>query len=341
MTPPRILMTGATGALGRSVAAELVERGCELVVLVRGRDDRDARRRVCQALGRASAGIEVVRGDLRAEDVVSNRAGRALARSADVVVHAAATTELGLPLEAARRVNVSGTRAVLRLAHRIPALQKVVHVSTAFVAGKRCGHVLEPQLQHAGFVSAYEQSKYEAERLVRAHSQVLPIAIVRPSVVVERPDTPRTSPFWRAMGLVATGRLPFLPGRPTNTLDLISLEDAASAIARLVLARGALGTYHVASGDRAPRVTDVVREAAGRSIRFLDRGRFDQEARRLSALRDAAGSYEDVAAFVQMLGFPKTFDTARAEAVLGRHPCSGAPLSALGTSFPVARVATC
>ena len=53
------------------------------------------------------------------------------------VVHCGASISFDLPLEEARRINVDGTRAVLDLAGRAGA--RVVHVSTAYVAGAQPG----------------------------------------------------------------------------------------------------------------------------------------------------------------------------------------------------------
>jgi nucleoside-diphosphate-sugar epimerase len=179
-------------------------------------------------------------------------------------------------------------------------------------------------------VNAYERSKYEAERLVRAHSQVLPIAVVRPSIVISTLAPASRSALPLTLDLVSRGLLPVLPGAPTNTLDVIPADDAAAAIARIVLARGALGTFHVASGDRAPRVTDVFRVGAHRPVRFVDRAHFPSEAAQLP-------SYDGIAPVIAALAYPKTFDTARAEAVLAGHPCRGNPLDALVPSSPLTR----
>lgn len=326
MATPRVLMTGATGSFGRCVAAELLEAGCELMVLVRGRDEMDARRRAHQAIGFPQRRLRVLHGDVTEEGLGLGRAGRAVARSAEVVLHAAAATDWGLDLDAARRVNFEGTRNVLALAHRIPGLQKLVHVSAASVAGKRCGHVLEPQLENAGFNDAYERSKFEAERIVRAHSQVLPIAVLRPSIVIEPPEAARRSALRVLLDLVSSGVLPMLPGAPTNTLDVIPVADAAAATARVALARGAFGTFHIASGDRAPRVTDIVRVGARRPVRFVGQADCSREADRLPA----PGS---IASLIAALLHPKTFDTARTEAALGGHPCTSDPLHALAPSL--------
>ena len=331
MTGSRVLMTGATGSFGRHLALELLERGCELVLLVRGRDDADARRRVLTALGCAHPGVRVVRGDICSPGLRLGRSDAVLARAVDVVVHAAATTEFGLPFPEARRVNLDGTRNVLEFVNRMPRVERFVHLSTAFVAGKRCGRVLETQLHHdAGFINGYDRSKNEAERLVRTQGATLPVTILRPSVVVEPAKSAGACALWFALNLVERGLVPVLPGGPANRLDLVPAADAAAASATLILAPGSIGTFHVASGDRAPRIADVVRVGAGRSVRFVDRALFAGELKRLR-LRNprAAGLYDALGTFIDLLAYPKTFDTRRAETTLGRHPCNGDPLEAL------------
>ena len=304
----RVLLTGASGSFGRYLAAELLERDCELVVLVRKRDVD-------------LPGVTVVRGDVagRLPDLPP----------VDIVVHSAATTDFGLSLADARATNVEGTRTMLRLARRMPHLEKFAHISTAFVAGRRRGLMLETELRHdAGFVNAYEQSKYEAEQLTRVAARELPVVNVRPSVVVE----PRggRSALWFALGLIERGLLPALPGAPHNPLDIVPAKDAARAAADLILEPGVLGTFHVASGPRAPRIADVVRTGTGRTVRFVEEHRFPVELARLHEKNPgAARSYDALATFVRALAYPKRFDTTLAEYALGRRPCEVDPLDAL------------
>ena len=341
MNTPRVLLTGATGSFGRRLALDLHAAGCELVLLVRGRDAADARQRAFGALGAALADVTVVRGDVGEERLGLRRSDALLACSADIVVHAAATTEFGLPLEQARQANLEGTRNVLALAERSPALERLVHVSTAFVAGQRCGRVLECELEHdAGFVNSYEQSKHEAERLVSSRHNALPIAILRPSVVAEPAEVAGMCALWFVLRLIERGLLPVLPGAPTNPVDLIDAADAAAASASLILAHDALGTFHVASGERAPRLDDIIVAGAGRSVRYVERDRLGFELERLRRIHPlAARSYDALASFLELLTFPKLFDTSRAAAALGHEPCTTDPLQTLVPSPRAIRAA--
>jgi len=327
----RVLLTGGTGAFGRRLAAVLHDHGCELVLIVRGCDDAEARRRAVSAVGRGGPKVHVLRGDLGESSLGLSGRGLRLAQSADLLVHAAATTDFLRPLEETRRVNVGGTRNLLAFAETMPALERLVYVSTAFVAGKRTGLILEENVagDGPGFVTAYERTKHEAEHVVGSWDAA-PSAILRPSVVIE-PRTARDSTaFWFVLSLIARGWLPVLPAPPATRLDLIPSSDAAIASAELALSPAVRGVFHIASGTRAPLITDIVRIGAGRRVRLIGREAFAAELEGLRARhRAAARAYSGIREFIDLLAYPKTFDTSRTEAVLGRPACAGDPLDAL------------
>ena len=147
----RVLLTGATGRLGRCLAQELVLTGCELVLLVRATSPEAALDRVRAALGGSVdlRRVTVLCGDLtHAELGLRMRDRRRLRASVDFVLHAAATTSFTSPLEKARATNVAATQNLLAFVERTSRLSRIGHVSTAFVAGKRTGRILESELEH-------------------------------------------------------------------------------------------------------------------------------------------------------------------------------------------------
>jgi thioester reductase-like protein len=94
------------------------------------------------------------------------------------------------------RVNVGGTRNVVDLSRSLPHLKQFHHVSTCYVAGKREGVILEPELRHdAGYRNYYEESKYLAELEVDSAKAELPITIYRPSVVCGDSQTGETGKY--------------------------------------------------------------------------------------------------------------------------------------------------
>jgi thioester reductase-like protein len=201
-----IAVTGATGFLGLHLVRELLRDRGNAVVLLAHAGSGDAMSRVLAFLeltGMPPPMIAEARGRMRVVlvDVRAPRLGlaepdfRRLADQLDAVWHSAGNVRLNDDLAALRRVNVEGTRHVLELAGAGRGRPAMFHVSTAFVAGSRTkGAVYEDELDHGdGFENPYEQSKFEAEVLVREWSarHDHPVVVLRPGVLVTgRPSHP-------------------------------------------------------------------------------------------------------------------------------------------------------
>src|SRR5204863_5985469 len=101
--------------------------------------------------------------------------------------------------EASRRTNVEGTRRVLEFAercHERGGLRRLCYISTAYVAGEHSGPFSEDDLDVGQrFRNPYEQSKFEAERLVTRWPSRMPITVVRPSIIVGESDSGWTASF--------------------------------------------------------------------------------------------------------------------------------------------------
>ena len=333
-----VLLTGATGAFGRCIARELLERGCELVLLVRGSSEIEATCRVLAALDTrdASRSVTVLHGDISLPGLgLEPRAANVLRSTLDGIVHAAATTAFGSPLADARRVNVGGTCNVLDFAQTVDGLRSVGYVSTTFVAGRRVGTIAESELVHGeGFVTTYEQSKYEAELLVRAAAEAIPLTIFRPSVIVGGETAGKPSALFFVLSMIRRGLLPILPAGRHTRLDLIDARDAAAAFATLLGGADGGGTYHLASGTEAPLVSEVVRAAGAPQVRFVDEDAFAGELRWLRRAEPRAATlYERLAKFIGILAYPKIFDTSAAAAALNGPVRHADPLAGIRAAF--------
>ena len=157
-----------------------------------------------------------------------------------------------------------GRRHVLELAGEIDrdhGLERLVHVSTAYVAGERKGTIEEgPPTDRFGFASPYERSKYEGEMLVRAAMDKLPIAIARPAMVVGDSRSGAITTFntvYAPLRLYMTGRLRVFPMRPDLRANIVPVDHVADAIVRMASDPAAAGTtYHLtapADPSRRPR----------------------------------------------------------------------------------------
>lgn len=260
-TQPTVLVTGATGLVGFDLLTRALTQRPNLraLVLVR-RPERWAL--LLPRLGALRARVTALQGDLRKPGLGLATPDRVQLRGCVTqVVHAAADVGFARPLAEARASNTQGTARLLELAAECPRLERLLYVSTAFVAGKHCGTILEQDNgPGAGWVNAYEQSKYEAEALVRGSG--LPWTIARPGLILcNRAGGPveqlnaahHTFRLWR------NGLVPMMPGSDSTAVDVVSLEEVGSGLLTLLGHSDAVGaTVHLCAGMSAMRLADAL-----------------------------------------------------------------------------------
>ncbi|HEX4418609.1 MAG TPA: dephospho-CoA kinase [Kofleriaceae bacterium] len=264
---PATLVTGFPAFTAKRMIGKLLaeEPETKLYVLATGAAAAEAAQFLATLPDHAAA--EVLAGDVCDMDLgLSSAEYRALSRELTWIHHLAGVYFMGVDEATARRVNVTGTRTVLDLARDATRLERVVHWSTAMVSGDHRGAFREDDLE-AGqkFRNAYERTKFEAERLVRAAMRQLPITVVRPGIIVGDSRTGEIDTFdgpYYLMVLIATNesrvRLPLL-GRSAAPLHLVPIDyvvDAAWHIARSEAAAGK--TFHLV--DPAPLAARAVFE---------------------------------------------------------------------------------
>ena len=275
-----VLLTGATGFVGMELLARYLERTDRSVVaIVRAQDDDAAGRRLDGVLnnlfgyraGRFGDRVTAVAGDLTAPRLGMPVARwERLAAESTTIVHGAASVSFGLPLDEARAINVDGTRRMLELAargHSLGVLDRYAHISTAYVAGTHAGGFYERDLDLGqAFHNSYEQSKFEAEQLVRSWNH-LPFTILRPSIVVGDRHSGWTAAFnvlyWPLRAL-ARGLFPIVPATASSPVDVVSIDYVADAIHELCERPGDTGhTYHLTAGSNASTIGEIVSIASG------------------------------------------------------------------------------
>jgi long-chain acyl-CoA synthetase len=263
-----VLVTGATGFLGGYVVGRLIERTNEDVVcIVRGADPQARLDAALAPLG--VSGATAVAGDLSSDDLDVDMTG------VTAIVHCAADVRFDRSLEAARAINVGGVRRLVELARRAPRLERFVHVSTAYVGGTHVGRFHEADLDVGqGFRNTYEQSKFEAEQLVRAAG--LPVRVVRPSIVVGESTTGWTSSFnvlYPPLRALSRGLVARVPADPQAIVDVVPVDHVADVVLTALLFEDAAETMHAVASDGALRAADLASAAAGvlgRPVPVLD-----------------------------------------------------------------------
>ena len=259
-----ILLTGATGYIGTSLLQKWLESSdARLVLLVRGKHDENPRKRIEDTLAKlypAGDGrdfakrIEVAEGDVSFDRFgLDESRYRDLASRVSHIIHCAAAARFDLELDEARRTNLGGTRNILDFGRACGGLRRIDYIGTAYVAGRRTGVIREDELDEGQeHNNTYERSKMEAEKLVRESMRELPVAILRPSIVICDSRTGRASSFngfYRAMRMYSLGLLKAVPGNPASTMDLVPVDYVTEAVHSISNNPASVGRcYHLTAG---------------------------------------------------------------------------------------------
>ncbi len=283
-----VLLTGTTGFVGMELLTRYLERSDRrIVTLVRAANDEAATARVHAVLenlygvraARHRSRIDSFAADLTAPHLGLDAQLRdRLACRVSTIVHSAASVSFAMPLAQARAINVEGTQRMLEFAEAARScggLRRYAHVSTAYVSGTHAGRFAECDLDLGqAFNNSYEQSKFEAEQLVRSHPD-LPSTILRPSIVVGDHRNGWTSAFnvlYWPLRAFARGLFTAVPAIPTAPVDVVPVDFVADAIHALAEADGGVGeTYHLTAGPNASTIAEIAQLASGYFRRPLPR----------------------------------------------------------------------
>jgi thioester reductase-like protein len=269
--------------------------------------------------------VQLVEGDAAAMDLgLSGAEFRSLAKEIDRIHHCASVSYLGVDRTTAEQVNVAGAHEILEFAQACEALKCLVFHSTAQVSGDRTGLVLEDELNKGqSFRNTVEETRARAEKMMRAAMPRLPIAVLRPSIVVGDSATGEVDRFdgpYLLILLIVTSPPDFalpLPGRGDSSLNIVPVDYVVRA-ARLIGAdpRAPGRTFHIV--DPAPltarRVFELVALAGGRRLpRGFIPANLTKALLRTPGLERFAKSPR---AFLDALGTPVSFSSANTDELL-------------------------
>ena len=189
---PTVLLTGATGYLGKHILWQLLRQGYRVSAIVRPKKESPGKR-VVDALESFAPlpekFLDVIEGDLTKPDcgIDPVTLGKLAGSGISALIHSAGLTRFDAHLANDIYLNnLQGTKHVYALAKRL-GIENFHYLSTAYVAGDTRRIFMSTDLSVAqGFNNPYEASKYEAEKYLHDASRTgaIRVVIYRPSIIV-------------------------------------------------------------------------------------------------------------------------------------------------------------
>ena len=196
-----VLVTGASGFVGRNIAGALVKAGYSVRAQYRREKAPE------ELLEAAEGGAELVRADL--VDMLVKDTTDGLVDGVEAIVHAAAKVSQTGPRRAFDTINVDVTRKLLASA-AASGCRRFIYVSSAAVQGFGNHFFSNESGPYYRLTSNYQKSKKEAENRVTALvHDTLSTTVLRAGFVYGPGDTKIMKTVF---DLLAAGRLPLISG---------------------------------------------------------------------------------------------------------------------------------
>jgi len=220
-----VLITGATGRIGKHLVEALINQGEKVRALIReGMIENEQ--------------VEIFYGDL-----LNKEALKKAVEGVDVIYHLAAIVDYTAPKELMFNVNVMGTRNLLE----VTKIRKFIYLSSTAVMGKKLKELPATEKTPCKPSNFYGETKFEAEKLVKEASGI----IIR-SADVLGPGFMEGYDY--VISHIEDGTMK-VPGDGKNFIQWIHINDLVQALL-LAKENGKPGEVYIVAGKEVKTLND-------------------------------------------------------------------------------------
>lgn len=242
-----VLVTGATGFIGRHLVERLIAAREHVKVFVRPASDAD---------WLDTLGVEVVRGDLGDASAIERAADKC-----EIVFHLAAKTETAglLSKHDVQVANIQGAENVARAAVRA-GVERLVFCSSVAVYGRIAKNQLIDEDTETNPDSPYGESKVLGEQVVLSARQRsgLPVVVARISTVWG----PGTTSWLGLFRSIASGHFRQI-GKGLNHHHVADVSDVVEGLLLCAFVKGIEGRTYILAGSESMQLHELVKMIGG------------------------------------------------------------------------------
>uniref|UniRef100_A0A1B6LEQ3 Fatty acyl-CoA reductase n=2 Tax=Graphocephala atropunctata TaxID=36148 RepID=A0A1B6LEQ3_9HEMI len=304
-----IFITGASGFMGKVLLEKLLRtcNVAEIYILVRDKKGVKSQERLASILDDnffdllktkkpyEIKKVKIVTGDCSLPGLGLSEEHKALLSHVNVIFHAAATLSMDQHLRVAYITNVVATKFLLEFAKTLSYLKAFMYISTAYThayrdlveekfydvvfdedhIGQLCNEFDDQQIGAmtpkliGRWGNTYALTKACAENLISKYDKILPIGVIRPSIVVSVSDKPLRgwiNNLYGAIGVVsgtAVGLLRLWCADPDMVADMVPVDLAINmtlaASWEVATKNTRLKIYNSETSSKNPMTYDILR----------------------------------------------------------------------------------
>lgn len=267
-----ILVTGASGFIGRFLLKELLKKGHKVFALLRQPEQQLVTLKSWLNKQQVdTAQLHAICGDLSQVNAGISASDWQVMQQVTVIYHTAALFAWNLDVNTARQINVTGVLTLLTLAQQQLQIERVVQVSGYMLS-------IEQNIRQLGInsegkhrdwlqvyrqVGVYEASKIEAHFAIKrwATEENIPLTVIHPATVIGDSQTGELASnqgFYQSLVDLFAGKLTAVPAGQGYRLPLVSVDYVANFLAHIIDYNQSIGQEYVLADNKTPDLKTVL-----------------------------------------------------------------------------------